>query len=221
MALPRRQAARYGNVTAGISIMSTPASVERFDVSEFLQREAQEHRAAVEATMQDLPQPFAQTLDIWERAIRRGGKLLLFGNGGSAADAQHIAAELVIRYKSNRSAIAAIALTTDSSTLTACANDFGYESIFSRQIEALATTGDVAVGISTSGSSPNVLAGLREARKRKVTTTGLTGGDGGSMRDLCDALVIVPSRTTARIQEGHIMIGHMLCKALEIRLDLV
>jgi D-sedoheptulose 7-phosphate isomerase len=212
--------ARHSDKTQGNNIVSTTQS-EDFNVSEFLQKEAQEHTAAIQATMQELPQTFEQTLDIWERAIRRGGKLLFFGNGGSAADAQHIAAELIVRYKVDRSAIAAVALTTDSSILTACANDIGYESVFSRQIEALAAEGDVAVGISTSGNSPNVLSALREARKRKVATTGLTGGDGGRMRAICDTLIVAPSQVTARIQEAHIMIAHMLCKALEIRLGMV
>ena len=186
----------------------------------FLQREAQEHREAFEALVVQFAEPFERTLAIWEGAIRGGGKLLFFGNGGSAADAQHIAAELVIRYHSDRPAIAAIALTTDTSALTAGANDLGFETIFSRQVEALGRPGDVAVGISTSGRSPNVLTGLRAARARGLRTTGLSGGDGGELAALCDATLIVPSRVTARIQEMHIFLGHMLCKALERRLGL-
>jgi D-sedoheptulose 7-phosphate isomerase len=189
-------------------------------IADFLQREAQEHRAAFDALVAQFAEPFGRMLVIWEGAIRGGGKLLIFGNGGSAADAQHIAAELVIRYHSDRPAIAAIALTTDTSALTAGANDLGFETIFSRQVEALGRPGDVAVGISTSGRSPNVLAGLRVARARGLRTTGLTGGDGGELPSLCDASLIVPSRVTARIQEMHIFLGHMLCKALEQRLGL-
>jgi len=187
----------------------------------YLEREAAEHRHAFEATVKGLAEPFAQMLAIWERSIRAGGKLLVFGNGGSAGNAEHIAAELVIRYHTDRASIAAIALTVDASTVTAAANDLGYEAVFSRQIEGLGRPGDVAVGISTSGRSPNVLAGLREARQRKIATTGLIGGDGGDMRALCDAAIVIPSKVTARIQEMHLLVSHMLCKALEVRLGLV
>jgi D-sedoheptulose 7-phosphate isomerase len=191
------------------------------DFETMLNEELDEHRQVFAATARDLAQPVGEMLALWERSIRKGRKILLFGNGGSAADAQHIAAEMVIRYKSDRRAIAAIALTTDSSTITACANDLGYDALFARQIEALGQEGDVAVGISTSGRSRNVLAALKEARLRGMATTGLAGGDGGAMQGLCDSLVIVPSSITARIQEMHIMIGHILCKALETRLELV
>src|ERR1700716_4272586 len=122
------------------------------DIEALLRNEFDEHRLAVEATARDVGRSFAAALQILEHSLRRGGKLLLFGNGGSAADAQHIAAELVIRYKTDRAAIAAIALTTDSSTLTACSNDLGFEALFSRQVEALSRPGDVAIGISTSGN---------------------------------------------------------------------
>jgi D-sedoheptulose 7-phosphate isomerase len=187
-------------------------------IEAFLRREAQEHRDAFEHLLAGLSDPFGRVLAIWEGAIRAGGKLLLFGNGGSAADAQHIAAELVIRYHANRPAIAAIALTTDTSILTAGANDLGFESVFSRQVEALGRSGDVAVGISTSGRSPNVLAGMRTAQTLGMRTTGFTGGDGGQLPSLCDAVLVVPSPVTARIQELHILVGHMLCRALEERL---
>jgi D-sedoheptulose 7-phosphate isomerase len=203
-----------------MSAQPAPASSDRNAIQGFLRREAQEHRDAFEGLMSAICEPFERVLVLWEASIRSGGKLLLFGNGGSAADAQHIAAELVIRYASNRPAIAAIALTTDTSALTAGANDLGFESIFSRQVEALGRAGDVAVGISTSGLSPNVLAGLRAARAQGLRTTGLSGGEGGEMRSLCDAVLVVPSSVTARIQEMHILLGHMLCKALEQRLEL-
>jgi len=190
------------------------------DIDAFLRTEAAEHREAFESLLRSLEAPFSQTLSMWESCIRRGGKLLLFGNGGSASDAQHIAAECVIRYHKDRAAIAAIALTTDTSALTAGSNDMGFEHIFSRQLEALGRRGDVAVGISTSGRSRNVLNGLREARSRQLHTSGLTGGDGGEMRTLCDVSIVVPSSITARIQEMHIFVGHLLCKALEQRLGL-
>ena len=186
-----------------------------------LQQELSEHRHAFEATAGMLSQPFGEVLAIFERSLRLGGKLLFFGNGGSAADAQHIAAELIIRYRTSRAPIAAIALTTDSSALTACSNDLGFEEVFARQIEGLGRAGDVAVGISTSGASENVLNGLGRARAMGLRTVGLTGGTAGSMPGVCDALIVVPSSVTARIQEMHITIGHMLCKALEQRLGLV
>jgi D-sedoheptulose 7-phosphate isomerase len=200
---------------------SQQSSSSTFDLANFVHGELTEHKKVFEATSALIEQPFAAVLEILENSVRTGGKLLLFGNGGSAADAQHIAAELVIRYKRDRVAIAAIALTTDTSAITACGNDLGFEALFSRQVEALGRPGDVAVGISTSGNSPNVIAGLLEARRRGVHTVGLSGGDGGSMPSVCDAMITVPSKVTGRIQEMHILIGHMLCQALEQRLGLV
>lgn len=186
-----------------------------------MQRELDEHRATFEATARMLNEPFIASLQLLENSVRAGGKALIFGNGGSAADAQHIAAEFVVRYKIERAPIAAIALSTDTSALTACGNDFGFETIFERQVEALGRPGDVALGISTSGNSPNVLRGLERARKMGLKTLGLAGAGGGKLPPLCDALIVVPSAITARIQEMHIMIGHMLCIALEQRLGLV
>lgn len=188
---------------------------------ELWRKELDEHRQMVEATLHGHGQSFCDMMAILEDSLRRGGKLLLFGNGGSASDAQHIVAELVVRYKTNRRPIAAIALTTDTSTLTACANDLGYDTIFERQMEAIGRKGDVAFAISTSGKSDNVLKALRQARKMGLQTVGLSGGMGGEMRDLCDALIVVPTPVTSRIQEMHITIGHMLCKALEERLGLI
>jgi len=189
--------------------------------SELLLHELAEHAQAFEALRAMIAGPFLAGLELLEHSLRSGGKLLLFGNGGSAADCQHIAAELVIRYKTDRAPIAAIALTTDSSALTACGNDLGFDAIFARQVEALARPGDVVIGVSTSGNSPNVLAGLSAARALDVRTIGLTGGTGGRMAPLCDAIVTVPSKVTARIQELHILVGHIWCKALEQRLGLV
>jgi D-sedoheptulose 7-phosphate isomerase len=183
--------------------------------------EFEQHRIVVDATARSVRRDFGVTLAILEQSLRQGGKLLFFGNGGSAADAQHIAAELVVRYKSNRKAIAAIALTTDTSTLTACGNDLGFDALFERQIEALGRPADVAIGISTSGRSPNVLRGLRQARNGGLKTVGFAGGNGGDMGPICDSMIIVPSTVTARIQEMHITLGHMLCLALESLLGLV
>ncbi len=148
-------------------------------------------------------------------ALRAGGKLLLFGNGGSAADAQHIAAELVGRFVVERRPLAAIALTTDSSALTSIANDYGYEHVFSRQVDALGAEGDVLVAISTSGTSKNVVAAVEVARRRGMKVIGLTGARGAAFVASCDAGVAVPSTVTARIQECHITIGHLLCEAVD------
>jgi len=191
------------------------------DLTEFYNAELAEHAAVAEATRDALRAPFEALVVTCETALTAGNKLLFFGNGGSASDAQHIATELTVRYKSDRAAIAAIALTTDTSALTAIGNDFGFDHLFSRQIEALGRPGDVAVGISTSGQSPNVLKALETARSLGLKTAGLTGRDGGAMPGLADPLLVVPSQATARIQEMHIMLGQMLCGALEIRLGLV
>ena len=148
-------------------------------------------------------------------ALDGGHKVLLFGNGGSAADSQHIAAELVGRFMVKRRALPAIALTTDTSNLTALGNDFGYETVFERQIEALGQRGDVAFGISTSGNSPNVLTAVRLARKIGLKTIALTGRGGGPLAGLVDLAIIIPSDSTQRIQEAHITIGHILCELIE------
>jgi D-sedoheptulose 7-phosphate isomerase len=195
--------------------------VDEAQIDGIFQREFEQHKSVVDATVRAVRRDFGLALTIMEQSVRQGGKLLFFGNGGSAADAQHIAAELVVRYKTDRKAIAAIALTTDTSTLTACGNDMGFDALFERQIEALGRPGDVAVGISTSGKSPNVLRGLRQARQDGLKTIGLAGGTGGEMGPICDSMITVPSPITARIQEMHITIGHMLCVALETRLGLV
>jgi D-sedoheptulose 7-phosphate isomerase len=148
-------------------------------------------------------------------SLRAGGKVLAFGNGGSAADAQHLAAELVGRFLRARAAWPALALSTDTSVLTAVANDLGYENVFRRQIEAHGRAGDVAVGISTSGRSPNVLAALRLARDRGLVTIALTGEGGGEAGGLVDHLIDVPHRETARVQEVHAMVVHVLCQVVE------
>ncbi|HLF70846.1 MAG TPA: SIS domain-containing protein [Dehalococcoidia bacterium] len=180
--------------------------------------ELSEHAKVVDESRASLGDQFVAMLEAWSRAIRGGGKIMLFGNGGSAADAQHIATELTIRYAHNRPAIAAIALTTDTSALTAAGNDLGFETIFARQLEALGRPGDLVLALSTSGRSPNIIAALRTARQIGVEAAALTGGDGGLLVGLAEPLVIVPSDVTARIQELHITLGHMLCGALERRL---
>jgi D-sedoheptulose 7-phosphate isomerase len=148
-------------------------------------------------------------------ALKNGGKILLAGNGGSAAEAQHIAGELVSRFEFDRPGLPAVALTTDTSILTAIGNDYGYERLFSRQLQALARGGDVLLAYSTSGNSPNILHVLEEARLGNVITIGMTGNRRGSMCALCDHLLEVPSKETPRIQEGHLILGHILCGLIE------
>jgi D-sedoheptulose 7-phosphate isomerase len=148
-------------------------------------------------------------------SLRAGGKILAFGNGGSAADAQHFAAELVGRFAADRAAWPALALTTDPSIMTAVGNDYGFESVFRRQVEAHGRPGDVALGISTSGRSPNVVEALRVARDRGLLTVGMSGGGGGRMGGLVHYLVDVPHHTTARIQEVHAIVVHVLCQVVE------
>jgi D-sedoheptulose 7-phosphate isomerase len=148
-------------------------------------------------------------------ALRRGNKILFAGNGGSAADAQHLAGELVSRFNYDRPGLHAFALTTDTSVLTAVGNDYGYEHLFARQIQAVGIPGDVFIGISTSGRSPNILNALRTAHEKGLITVGLTGLGGGQMPDLCDHCLRTPSDSTPRIQEGHITIGHTICWLIE------
>jgi len=190
--------------------------LERFFASEFDQ-----HETVVAATRDALSGPFARFVGVCVDSLRGGGKLLFFGNGGSAGDAQHLATELAARYVTDRAAIAAMALTTDSSLLTAIGNDLVFEHLLARQVEAIGRPGDVAIGISTSGKSPNVIKALEQARAMGLIAAGLTGRDGGAMAALADPVLIVPSQITARIQEMHITLGQMLCGAIEIELGLV
>lgn len=148
--------------------------------------------------------------------INDGGKVMWMGNGGSAADSQHLAAEIVGRFKRERKGMPSIALTTDSSIITSVGNDYGFEHIFSRQVEAIGKPGDILVGITTTGNSGNVVAAIQAGKKVGLTTVGLLGNDGGKMRSLCDHSLVVPSTDTARIQESHILIGHILCELIEV-----
>ena len=185
---------------------------------DFFDSELAEHLAVAEATRASLRAPFEGVVAACAASLQGGGKLLFFGNGGSAADAQHLATELTVRYKADRAPIAALALTTDTSALTAAGNDLGFEHIFARQVEALGRRGDVAIGITTSGRSANVLKAFETARRMGLVTVGFTGGEAGL---IADHLLQVPSKVTARIQEMHITLGQMLCAALEIELGLV
>ncbi|CCG41793.1 D-sedoheptulose 7-phosphate isomerase [Magnetospirillum molischianum] len=185
------------------------------DFADFLDDQIAGHAEVLALTGPAVREPFRHLVEACIAALAGGGKIVLFGNGGSAADAQHLAAELVVRYRVNRRALAALALTTDSSILTACGNDFSFDDIYARQIEALGQPGDVAIGISTSGNSANVLKALRAARAIGMVPAGLSGRDGGEMVGLADPLLVVPSPVTARIQEMHILIGHALCDRIE------
>jgi D-sedoheptulose 7-phosphate isomerase len=190
------------------------------DLAAFFRAEFAEHNDVARRTETALSDAFAKLVQACAASVRGGGKLMFFGNGGSAADAQHLATELTVRYKADRAAIAAIALTTDSSALTAAGNDLGFEQVFARQIEALGRPGDVAVAISTSGKSANIIAALKQARAMGIATVAFGGNDGGAMPAHADHVLLVPSKTTARIQEMHISVGQMLCAALEIELGL-
>lgn len=183
--------------------------------------EFDEHAEVLAATRSALAEPFEALTIACVDSIRQGGKILFFGNGGSASDCQHLATELTIRYKSDRDPIAAIALTTDTSAITAGGNDIGFDNIFSRQVAALGKAGDIAIGISTSGNSENVIRGLQQAKDMGFTPAAFGGKGGGRMNDLAAPYLVVPSETTARIQEMHILIGHMLCDGLERKLGLV
>ena len=183
---------------------------------EMIQREMLSHQAVIAKTIESLQSHIYTASIITTEALKNGHKILLCGNGGSAADAQHIAAELSGRYKSERRGLAGIALTTDTSVLTAVGNDYGFDRIFDRQVEALAREGDVLIGISTSGHSKNVVRALSLARNMGCRTIGLSGRDGGVMNEFCDINIVVPSDDTPRIQEMHIMIGHIICQAIDV-----
>ncbi|KIH75773.1 phosphoheptose isomerase [Geoalkalibacter ferrihydriticus] len=173
------------------------------------------HADALEKTRVALTPAIVQCVELIASALRAGNKVLIMGNGGSAADAQHFAAELVGRFLRERRALPAIALTTDTSLLTAVANDFGFDQVFKRQVEALARPGDVVIGLSTSGNSENVASALREARVKGCATLGLLGRDGGCIAPLVDLNLTVPVQATPHIQEAHITIIHLLCDLVE------
>ena len=191
------------------------------DLKAFFRSEFEEHTAVVIATRACLQDAFIDLVEAAKTSILDGGKILFFGNGGSAADCQHLATELTIRYKADRAPIPALALTTDSSSITAGGNDLGFDEIFARQLQAIAKPGDLAIGISTSGESENVIRGLQKAREIGCIAAGFGGKGGGRMARLAAPYLVIPSTTTARIQEMHITLGQMLCGALELELGLV
>jgi D-sedoheptulose 7-phosphate isomerase len=180
-----------------------------------IQNEFNEHLKTANL-LHNITDSVAESAQLCINCLKSGGKILILGNGGSAADAQHIVAELVGRYKTDRKGLPAIALTTDSSVITSISNDFGYTHVFDRQVEALANKGDVIIGISTSGKSSNVNNALKLASKLKCITIGFSGQGGGEMNKTCDINIIVPSEDTPRIQEMHMVIGHTICHLIDL-----
>ncbi len=177
------------------------------------------HLETIRAVIGTMEVDLANASRLAVETLKRGNKILLCGNGGSASDAQHIAAELTGRYKSERRGLPGIALTTDTSALTAISNDYGYDRVFDRQVEALANEGDLLIGISTSGNSANVISALKAAKELGCTTIGFSGRDGGKMNEVCDVNLVVPSDNTPRIQEMHILFGHTLCQIIDNELS--
>ena len=179
-----------------------------------------EHVSVAEKTLKSISEQIEESSDVISKSLRSGGTIFWCGNGGSAADSQHIAAEFVGRFKKNRKPLRSIALTTDSSVLTCVANDYSYKEIFSRQLSALGKSSDILVAISTSGESENIIQVLLQAKKMKIKTIALLGKKGGVCKDYADIPLIIPSDTTARIQEIHILIEHLLCELVEKKLGL-
>jgi D-sedoheptulose 7-phosphate isomerase len=186
------------------------------NMKSIIQKEFNDHIDISKFTLTKISGSLENAAIMCINCLNKGGKIVLFGNGGSAADAQHIAAELIGRYKNERQALSAIALTTDTSTLTSIGNDYGYDIIFKRQVEALVNINDVIIGISTGGTSPNVINGISAAKKIGCKTIGFSGKDGGKFNEICNINIIIPANETARIQEMHILIGHILCQLIDI-----
>ena len=184
-----------------------------------VREEFNSHLETINVVLKTMEEELVNASKLAVDTLKSGNKILLFGNGGSAADAQHIAAELTGRYKTERRGLAGIALTTDTSALTAIGNDYGYERIFDRQVESLANNGDLLIGISTSGNSQNVINALKLGKELGCKTLGFSGKDGGAMNEVCDINLIVPSNNTPRIQEMHILFGHTICQIIDNELS--
>ena len=180
-----------------------------------IKHEFSEHIKVTRETIKSISKPIESAANLCIDSLKKGNKILIFGNGGSAADAQHIAAEIVGRYKLKRKGLPAIALTTDTSVITSISNDYGYVNVFNRQVEALANKGDVLIGISTGGTSANVISALKLAKKLNCKTIGFSGKGGGKFNTLCDVNLIASSEDTPRIQEIHILIGHTICHLID------
>ncbi len=198
--------------------MDSKLKPEHVATTTLLSRSLEEHLEAVQRLLQTRVPEIERAGELICETLGHGNKILLCGNGGSAADAQHIAAELVGRYEQERGAWPAIALTTDTSALTALSNDYGYEHVFARQVEALALPGDLLIALSTSGVSPNVVKAAETAKKRACRSVALTGATGEPLASICDVVVVVPSQRTSRIQEAHIIIGHLWCEMVDAKL---
>ena len=183
--------------------------------TDYINNELLSHREVFDIVLDTLGENISKAGDLIVSTLKAGNKILLFGNGGSAGDAQHIAAELTGRYKTERKGLAAIALTTDTSALTAIGNDYGFDRIFDRQVEALSREGDLLIAISTSGKSTNVINAITYGKKNGMKSIGFSGKGGGEMKNHCDINIIIPSDDTARIQEMHILVGHVLCGIID------
>lgn len=184
-----------------------------------IKKEFLNHLETINKVIETMSEPLEEASKIAVKALKNGNKILIFGNGGSAADAQHIAAELINKYKTERKGLPGIALTTDTSALTAIGNDYGYDRVFDRQVEALANKGDVLLGISTSGNSANVINAFKVGKEKGCKIIGFSGRDGGAMNNYCDVNLIVPSNDTPRIQEMHILFGHTICQIIDNELS--
>ena len=217
--LPSRIDGGTDAVAGAWTTLSPTTYSEVVSASAYLDTHLQEHLSVLR-TVSSLAEQIESAADLIERTLRNGRKLMICGNGGSAADSQHLAAEFTGRFVKDRKPLAGLALTTNTSALTSVANDYSFEEVFSRQVTGLGQTGDCLLAISTSGNSPNVIRAVDAARAIGIKTIGLLGREGGQLRGKCDIAIVVSSHTTARVQEAHIFIGHTLCSMVEARLGL-
>ncbi len=189
-------------------------------LDKFFYSQIKEHELVISKTKESIKENFLNVVDICYKALKNKKKIIFFGNGGSASDAQHLSTELTVRFSKNRKSIPAVSLVTDTSTITAIGNDFGFDYLFSRQLEALGCSGDVVIGISTSGKSQNVIKGIEYAKNNNMKSIVLTGKNIKFVEKISDEIISIPAQNTSRIQEAHILIGQMLCNALEFKLGL-
>ena len=192
----------------------------KHEIKNFFLSQINEHELVIEKTKLSVERNFLNLVNICDKSLKNGKKIIFFGNGGSASDAQHLSTELTVRFCENRKSIPAISLVTDTSAISAIGNDYGFKYIFSRQLEAIGQAGDVAIGITTSGKSQNVLEGLQYAKENKMKSVAFTGRNIKKIEKITDEIISIPAQNTSRIQEAHILIGQMLCNALEFQLGL-
>ena len=192
----------------------------KHEIKNFFLSQINEHELVIEKTKLSVESNFLNLVNICVKSLKNGKKIIFFGNGGSASDAQHLSTELTVRFCENRKSIPAISLVTDTSAISAIGNDLGFKYIFSRQLEAIGQAGDVAIGITTSGKSQNVLEGLQYAKENKMKSVAFTGRNIKKIEKITDEIISIPAQNTSRIQEAHILIGQMLCNALEFQLGL-